>query len=91
MSNFQQELKSLGLTYAQEELIKQAVDKYVISMMKEIWLKNDLPSLLQSDDYIKTREELRVEQRQALYGNDTSGYTREEINDYHMNEHLKAN
>lgn len=44
-----------------QQLIDDTVDT-VIETTKEIYLKNDLVSLLQSDNYVKVREELRVEQ-----------------------------
>jgi hypothetical protein len=42
--------------------VGETVDE-AINTSKEIYLKKDLPSLLATDEYIKVREELRVEQR----------------------------
>src|SRR5712691_6393482 len=49
-----------------EEAVLDRVEKEVINATKEIYMTNDLPNLLETEEYVKIRQELRAEQRQRL-------------------------
>ena len=65
-TDFDKKLHDIGLTYLQGELVKQAVDKYVIGKTQPPLHEPDYGSYFKglNDDY----QDIREEQRIALWG-----------------------
>ena len=72
MNDFDKELTRILRDYWQAdtekiaELVKQAVDKYVIAKNETVQYVDDEPAT-ELDDYAETRNDLRDKQRQSLW------------------------
>lgn len=70
MTDFDKAIDQLNLTYAQIELIKQAVEKTIIEPSYEMFFTKDVPQNL--EEYMESvglgRDDLRNKQKIALRG-----------------------
>jgi hypothetical protein len=70
MSEFDRAIDQLNLTYAQVELIKQAVEKTIIEPSYEMFFTKDIPQNLEQhmESVGLWRDDLRNKQKKALRG-----------------------
>lgn len=74
-SPFQKELDSLNLTFAQVEIIKQAIERYVIGDDDKVSVNDDDEAQYEAYEAID-RNNLRYQQRIALRGEPDLSYNR---------------